>query len=528
LSPQLCISISLIDPLFHGATDGNNPEWPPSPLRLFQAMLAGARAGCRNRMWSGSRRKAFQWLENLAPPLIIAPTWRHTVPHVYFVPNNDGDKKFDRQDRLTAKVFHPVRLLSEDEQTISYVWDLGETCDEEAEKHIQSLVGIAREVLALGWGIDMAVGNGIVMTDTQVAMIPGERWLAGSKMTNHGLRIPVRGTLGDVLNRYERFRSSVGVDEFAAPPALSVYSTVDYRRSTDPPRRPIAAFSLLKPDGNGFQPFDVVRQALTVSGMLRHTTRLSAERLGWSTDEIDGFVLGHGEPKSAKDHSSVGPNRFAYIPLPSIEYRGGWMGLFVGPIRRAILSSFSTDCETQVAWARRILPGQSLIKEGDGQSKTVAVLSKTANKDNVVEYYTARASSWTTVTPVVLPGYDDPAHYRRRLKEGVDAEEQKRLLSRLSERIDGLLRKAIIQAGFSKQLADHAEIEWRKPGFWPGVDLADKYGVPDHLKRFSRYHVKIKWFDSLGNSVAIPGPICIGGGRYYGIGLFAALGQNGG
>jgi CRISPR-associated protein Csb2 len=97
------------------------------------------------------------------------------------------------------------------------------------------------------------------------------------------------------------------------------------------------------------------------------------------------------------------------------------------------------------------------------------------------------------------------------------------MLARLSNRIDGLLRKAIVQAGFPEELADRAELEWRKVGFWPGTDLADRYGVPDHLRRFPRFHVKIQWRDARGNAVEVPGPVCFGGGRFYGLGLFAAF-----
>jgi CRISPR-associated protein Csb2 len=35
----LCISVSFLDSLFHGKADGDEPEWPPSPLRIFQALL---------------------------------------------------------------------------------------------------------------------------------------------------------------------------------------------------------------------------------------------------------------------------------------------------------------------------------------------------------------------------------------------------------------------------------------------------------------------------------------------------------
>jgi CRISPR-associated endonuclease/helicase Cas3 len=67
------------------------------------------------------------------------------------------------------------------------------------------------------------------------------------------------------------------------------------------------------------------------------------------------------------------------------------------------------------------------------------------------------------------------------------------------------------------------ELSWRKGGFWPGNDLADRYGVPDHLKRFPRFHVKIHWRDAVGAPVDIPGPVCLGGGRFFGIGLCASL-----
>lgn len=109
------------------------------------------------------------------------------------------------------------------------------------------------------------------------------------------------------------------------------------------------------------------------------------------------------------------------------------------------------------------------------------------------------------------------------MQSEIGPEEQRDLLERLEGRIDGLIRKAITQAGFAQTLADHAELEWRKVGFWPGADLAERYGVPDHLKRFPRLHVMIRWRDAQGNAIPIAGPVCIGGGRFYGLGLFAAV-----
>jgi CRISPR-associated protein Csb2 len=134
------------------------------------------------------------------------------------------------------------------------------------------------------------------------------------------------------------------------------------------------------------------------------------------------------------------------------------------------------------------------------------------------------------VTPVTLPGYDDRRKLRRRLfpdpesgAHSPDPEEQRALLARLDRRIDLLLRKAIVQAGYSEELAQHAAIEWRTVGFWPGTEPSTRYPYPDKLRRNRRLHVRLTWHDAAGQPIRIPGPICLGGGRFHGGGLFAAM-----
>ena len=254
---------------------------------------------------------------------------------------------------------------------------------------------------------------------------------------------------------------------------------------------------------------------------MRYIAKVAAGTSGWPESKINAFILGHSGSNHTGEQVSVGPERFSYLPLPSVEARGDGKARVVGSIRRVMISSFSDNCEDEIAWARRALSGQELINKD--QEQAVALLSLVPSNDKVVRYYTQPAAQWATVTPVVLPGYDDPAHYRLRLKKLISAEEQKKLIAQLDERIDGLLRKAIMQAGFPETLADHAHLEWRKAGFWPGTDMADRYGVPNHLRRFPRFHVKIHWRDAQNRPIEVPGPICIGGGRFYGLGLFAAL-----
>ncbi len=521
---SFCVSIRWLDNRYHGQNAIGEKEWPPSPLRVFQAVLAGigSQVGEVEKMSAG-----LLWLENQTSfPTIIAPRVEEGRRFVRYVPTNDSNKKRtrNRQDRLTDKPVVPTIML--DHPVIYYLWPLESITDKD-RRSLELLTQEVRHVSSLGWGVDMAVGNASVITAKQVKTLPGERWrpmpnTVTEGTADKGLRVPISGTLAALGSRYKEFLGR-GEAEVDSPP-FTVCEKVQYCRAIDPPNRHFAAFSLMVPGTTRERPFDMAKKALTVAGMLRHATTCAAERTGQDEEFINQFVRGHGESLDADKHISVGNSRFAYLPLPSIEFRGVGQALVVGSARRAMLAVLEGGCEYEVKWAERTLPGQALIpdeKRGTGDKcKTVALLSKVS--ESKIVHYIGASVTWATVTPVVLPGYDDPAHYRRRLKRGTNSEAQQRLLEHLHDRIDVLLRKAIVQAGFSRMLADNATIEWRKAGFWRGTEFADRYGVPDHLKRFSRYHVRITWRDEKQRPMELRGPICIGGGRFYGLGLFAA------
>jgi len=526
------LTIRFIDPVFHGRRDGGEPEWPPSPLRVFQALVAAA---ARSPGGIAGYVPALTWLERQPEPALIAPAGTATTGCCLSVPNNAMDLVAEAWSRgnysnsgdaspathRTMKRVRPTRLLGGD--AVHYLWPLADQLTEDNRAHIDGLGKLASHVVALGWGIDMVVGHGAALTDEEVDRLPGERWLPCGQAAGDGLRIPVPGTLEALIDRHERFLNRLGPDgAFAPPPPLTKYAAVAYRRASEPGSRPVAAFALRRLDGAGFRAFDTPGRALTVAGMMRHAAESAARNARKPDAWISTVVLGHGEAQGAGGHTPVGPRRFAYLPVPSIEGRGGGKASVVGSVRRVMLTCFMHGCAEEIAWARRTVSGHELIEEGSHRAVAVLAPIPAPETDNVLPLYTGKASCWATVTPVVLPGFDDPAHYRRRLKHGTGAAEQKELLDRLAARIDALLRKAITQAGFTKELAEHAEIEWRKVGFWPGVEHADRYGVPDHLRRFPRYHVQILWRSAQGTPVRVPGPVCLGGGRFVGLGLFAA------
>src|SRR5882724_7045901 len=83
MNRSILITVRLHDGRYHGTAD-----WPPSPARLFQALVAGAAQG---NVLSAQDRAALGWLEQLPPPEIIGPSARRGQRFTNYVPNNDLD-----------------------------------------------------------------------------------------------------------------------------------------------------------------------------------------------------------------------------------------------------------------------------------------------------------------------------------------------------------------------------------------------------------------------------------------------------
>jgi CRISPR-associated protein Csb2 len=118
---------------------------------------------------------------------------------------------------------------------------------------------------------------------------------------------------------------------------------------------------------------------------------------------------------------------------------------------------------------------------------------------------------------MVLPGHDDRGGLREKLRKATRVEEQRSLLDRLMKRREALVRKALRHAGLGDELVFSAEIETRETGFIAGVEKASRYAVPRHLTASPRLHVKLTW------PVKVVGPLCVGRGRFSGLGLFASV-----
>jgi CRISPR-associated protein Csb2 len=542
MARHLCISVRFIDPsdrpLFHGRSDGGAPEWPPSPLRLFQALVAAsaARFGDSDR-FRDHAAPAFEWLAALHPPTIVAPEGITGIPFRTAVPNNDMDVVArDWARRLephkqpaalkTLKTVWPTYIVGDGEfPAVHYLWDVEDMDQAEFERHKAALFAAAGDLVALGWGTDMAIGHGRLLTCAEARNLKGQRWEPAGNTAVTRLRVPTPGTFGALATRYGAFLSRLGEKGFVLVPPLTAFAVVGYRRPTDILPRPFAAFELRTPDFERFRPFNPTRHACIVAGMVRNAIAKLAEDMqpfGLTDEHLERFIntFIHGHTRNGK-RQAQGPDadrRFAYLPLPSLERRGS-AGVVVTAIRRVLVVG-PPGRDREVAWAK-VLSGRELTPLNNHTppaairiiEKPVAALRTDPN----LRPYVGEGTVWSTVTPLVLPGHDEaaPEIIARRVRLAPNQAARQRVREKAVERTKRLLRRALEQAGWSRELVAEAKLEWQPVGFRAGVELVNCYCVPESLNRLPRYHVRVRW------PVPIQGPLAAGAGRYRGLGVFA-------
>lgn len=474
MTSGLCISVTFLDPCFHGMGD-EEPEWPPSPMRLFQALLAGARTGCREKEWTDRRAEAFRWLERQPPPLIIAPAAVPGSGYTLYVPNNDSDVKPERQDRLTGKRTAPHLL--KDGNSVHFIWAL--KVDKSVDEgHAAELCRAARHLLALGWGIDQVLGNGRILSDSEVGELAGQQWRPWRirRPEVQSWRVPTADSLQDLERVHESFMKRIEGGQYNTPLTFKRFDSVVYLRGGVVPPRHYTAFEL--PSGVAFRQ----EVASVVAAMLRSTACGCAktdthEFPGGSEAYVAGHIANNVDP----------PPRFSYLPLPTIGHAHA-----DGMIRRFMIAEPYGGNGSEAVWAERRLRNQYL-RDMDGNDRGILLgISSTASR-RVVKRYVDESIDWASVTPVILPGRDDGKR----------------------NKAERLLLKSIGQAGLPMGVV--ADIALRKAPFWTGSDHPQRYQRPQYLKSFPGWHVMLKFREPLA------GPLAIGAGRHCGLGIFARM-----
>lgn len=477
---HLCITVRWLDDRYHGLVDrGGPPEWPPSPYRLFQALVAGVarREGLDSDMGS-----ALGWLQTRSP-VIVATRSRPGRIATRFVPNNDSDRVLDRQNRLTAKVSQPSIML--DRPEVHYVWPIdGDDCPH------RQLIDASRNLSCLGWGIDMAYADGRLLDAAEVRSLNGVYWYprAGTFREDGMLRVPKEGSMADLRRAHEsalnRIEPGKPLKTVHKP---QVFDRVFYASAERPLGRPFVAFALRTTSGDSYNYPHA--KLIHIAGMTRRAAikvlkecppEGIADRAAW----VGSFVAGH-HPDGAKNHE-----QFSYIPLPSIGHDHA-----DAMIRRVMIVAPQSAAD-ELAHLAGQLDSVQLEPEDGG----VGPILWRLRPDGVTRSYLAVSRAWASVTPVILPGHDDHK----------------------PEKTARLIQRALQQSGidqpcrftwsalpnFSHCLSAHRYDQNKRP---------IGYYRPGHLESLTAVHVRITFVDP------VAGPVSVGSGRHCGLGILASV-----
>ncbi|MES0875271.1 type I-G CRISPR-associated protein Csb2 [Sinimarinibacterium thermocellulolyticum] len=496
-------------------------EWPPSPARLFKALVASARSG-----WAQSNRKAIDdslrvleqqgRIENTKLPEIVTPhAKQRPARQRRFIPNNSKNWPSERK-------FNPVKGIDLDEEPLAG-WEVG--WDGKAERHVADIEmphtvwywwpdvdashvpiirDVARRVPSVGKGEDLAILDATDAKPPDGAV----RWQPAS--TGASLEVPEAGCLDVCDALFARDRNEL-------PLSAAGVRAVTYASDTRAADRDVPTF-VLGLWRNGKRCSWDARLLRQVVGPVRHlldevraevvdmlargpSDRPAMEAL------VRRVLVGHDE-----SDKPVSEPHLAVLPLPSV------LGPYPdGRVRRIALADFGGgDDPTRraiVEMAQVLLHGRELRDNGRG----TGVILDTEPDGQWLRAITKRSRTWVTVTPLVQQAKELTRDEWKRLIEArrnVKNEPAKAAARELhlQKRRRELVERSVRQAIAGRE-ASIESIEVVAGGPLAGVHIAKHYRANGYLGETPKLHVRVT-FDR-----PVAGPIAIGRGRHVGFGV---------
>lgn len=495
----LDVHVELYEPRYHGW-----PEWPPSPGRLFQALVAGA---ARGGTLPEPARAALSWLEQQPPPRILAPSARPGQTVCQFVPNNDLDGKAAKGDPgMVEKVRTPKKhrpWLIEGPPRIVYRWEVSEDRRADAEQ----VCRLAEDLVQLGRGVDMAFARGEVHQTAPETPDEGG-WMTPSPGGDGGqtLPCPVVGTLRSLERRKASGRRRL-LPEKVDGKARLVYEqrTPVVLRSWSynaPVQRTLFEIQSTKTRSPATQSTRYpgrlksvpLAEATAFTIALRDNTRAAlVKALPTLADAIDTYLVGKPTADGVRPRSE---HRIRLIPLPSIGHD------HTDPSIRRVLVEIPAACPLRaddLLWAceRAELPGDRvLVRSTDRQ---------------MLRHYGLKGASrtWSSVTPMALPAARRRLDPARTADEHKDAGERQREESSAVRALGQALRHAGVEARLVQARVSREPVRRR-------IVRAECFAAD----RFAKERL---WHVELTLDRAVEGPLVLGDGRFLGLGVLAPV-----
>lgn len=501
----LVLHVHLHDGRYHGEGD-----WPPSPARLFQALVAGAGLG---GPLGAHDKEALEWLEKQNAPLIAAPSASRPRRGVlFYMPNNDsdsvgGDPTRIAKIRTATKVFRPY--LFDAAVPFLYAWPLaGDAGDDHRARMICSL---GERLYQLGRGIDMAWARGEILDERELdellAAHPGRLFRPSAGRSTTILPSPCTGSLESIERRYRAYGERFGYVRdgdavkvvFRRPPRLR-FQPVSY---DSPPWHQL--YEIRVPTAEGlFAPWPLVRVSALVVRLRDAAVDRLNDALPARKADVERSLIGR-KPDGTND----GPpeDRVRIIPLPSIGH------VHADRQIRRVLVEVPASCPLRAADVHWAFSGLEVADVETGEIQ--AVLTRTDDEGFLRHYGLGgdgRHRVWRTLTPAALPGDArrqriDPARERDETKAGRErAEEQVLAAAAVSQ----ALRHAGVRAGVEA-------IRVQREPFDANGERVEAFAGGTRFAKERLWHVEVTF------EAPVAGPLAIGDGRFLGLGVLAPL-----
>jgi CRISPR-associated protein Csb2 len=506
MTPVLLITIRFHEGRYHGVGDD-----PPSPARLFQALVAGVGLGGP----LGVREtKALEWLEQRCeydPPLIASPRMSSGQPVTNYMPNNDLDAVGRDPRRIggirTPKIIRP-RLF---DRNIPFMYAWTFDVDEESKFQAEVILTIAERLYQFGRGVDLAWAWGELLDSEQLesrlSSYSGIVYHPSKGGSGRTLACAQRGSLQTLTARYaacsQRFKKegqgNAAKRPFSQPPK-SRFRQVAY---DSPPSRRV--FDLRQPASDtSFAVWPLARiSKLAVALRDGAVARLRGALPDRST-EIERFLVGRKANGADEGPTAL---RVRILPLPSIGHHHADRGI------RRVLVEVPAGCPLRADDVHWAFSGLELVDPETGE--VLGVIATPTEDEGMLSHYGVGERGfrvWRTVTPVALPESVarrriDPSRIPTEAKYGTErAAEQ----ARAAGAVIHALRFAEIRTWVESIHLQREPFEAygaRVEEFAPGTRFAKE--------RF--WHVEITFREP------IMGPVVIGDGRFLGLGVMAPV-----
>ncbi len=501
MTRSVLITVRIHEGRYHGTGD-----WPPSPARLFQALVAGAGLG---GTLGPEESNALEWLEKRGFPVIASPSMRNGQTVKNFVPNNDLDTAGGDPRRIgeirTQKMIRP-RLFDADIPFL-YAWAF----DDDEKSNAQAICVIAERLYQFGRGVDLAWAWGEVLDTEKVEDLlsnyPGLVYRPSQGGGGWTLACPQPGSLRSLKDRYaacsQRFKAEgqgKATKQLFSQSPKPRFAQIAYE---SPPLRRV--YELRKSTSEAsLAVWPMAGASRLVLGLRDGAAERLRVALPDRNSEIEQVLVGR-----KADGADNGPTslRVKIVPLPSIGHHNVDRGI------RRVVVEVPAGCllrADDVHWA---FSGLELADPETGEILDL-IVTPTEDESMLSHYGVGKSKSlmWRTVTPVAL---SEPSRRRRIDPQRLQAEAKNG-----SERAAEQARAAaaVVEALRFAQIRTWAEsIRVQREPFESNGERVEAFAPGTRFAKERLWHVEITFREP------ITGPLVIGDGRFLGLGIMAPV-----